>query len=370
MGLSRKYANTITQGPTPADVARAPGLPYPSGWSALAFSDELRPGTVLTRPLLGEDVVLYRLRTGGVRAVRPYCPHLGAHLGLAGLDGDDLVCPFHSFAFGPDGSCVRTGYGTPPPKAPLDAIPVHEVNGAVFVWRHHDGREPDWRIPAWRAIAGLPTRHVTWEMAGNVQEVIENSVDIGHFATLHGWVRAELGAPIAYEETNFHVSMRVRESAPLIGEFDVEVEVDGYGLACLQAEIHTPRFGLRMYTQVMPTAIAPNRMQLRQANRVTVTEPSWSTPGLARTVTRAVTRALEWPLFRSSCAFTAADFPIWHHKRYQQPPRLGLGDGPIGAFRHWARKFYPAEGVESRSAAHADRSLERAAPERVNSPGG
>ncbi|NEE61010.1 (2Fe-2S)-binding protein, partial [Streptomyces sp. SID8455] len=94
-------------------------------------------------------------------------------------EGDDLVCPFHSFAFGPDGTCVRTGYGTPPPRSSLTRLPVHEVNGAVFVWRHHDGREPDWVVPRWHEIGSRPARTAAWEMAGNVQEVIENSVDLG-----------------------------------------------------------------------------------------------------------------------------------------------------------------------------------------------
>jgi 3-ketosteroid 9alpha-monooxygenase subunit A len=267
VGESREYGRVISEGPTPADAAGAPALPYPSGWAALAFSDELRPGTVLTRPLAGQDVVLYRLGSGAIRAIRPYCPHLGAHLGLAKVDGEELVCPFHFFAFGPDGTCVRTGYDTAPPRSPLSQLPVLEVNGAVFVWRHHDGREPDWFIPDWHVIGHRPARSAAWELAGNVQEVIENSVDLGHFATLHGWDRAEIGGPVVYDDATFHVSMRAHESAPLLGNFVVEVEVDGYGLGCLHADVYTPRLGLRMCTMVMPTAIAPNRMQYREPDR-------------------------------------------------------------------------------------------------------
>lgn len=341
MGLSRQYARFLSQGPTAADAAGAPGLPYPSGWSALAFSDELRPGAVLTRPLAGRDVVLYRLRSGALRAIDPYCPHLGAHLGLAKVEGDDLVCPFHFFAFGPDGACVRTGYGTPPPKARLEPLPVREANGAVFVWRHHDGRSPDWFVPDWHTIGHRPARHAAWELAGHAQEVIENSVDLGHFATLHGWARAEMGAPVTYDKTTFHVSMKAHESAPVVGEFVVDVEVDGYGLACLHADMYASRLGLRMCTMVMPTAIAPNRMQFRQLNRIAFREPSRLPAPLARAVSRTAARLLEGPVFRSSSAFTAADFPIWNHKRYQQPPRLAQGDGPIGPFRRWARQFYP-----------------------------
>ncbi|MEU7332835.1 Rieske 2Fe-2S domain-containing protein [Streptomyces parvus] len=341
MGVARRYGQAIGEGPTPADAAGAPALPFPSGWSALAFSHELRPRTVLTRPLAGRDVVLYRTSAGALRAVHPYCPHLGAHLGLAKIEGENLTCPFHFFSFGPDGACVRTGYGTPPPRTQLTRLPVQEVNGGVFVWRHHDGRAPDWSVPQWHEIGHRPARTAAWELAGNVQEVIENSVDLGHFATLHGWARAEIEGPVTYGDATFHVAMRAHESAPLIGDFTVDVKVDGYGLGCLHADVHTSRFGLRMCTMVMPTAIGPNRMQFRQLNRIAFDEPGPLPAGLARIVSRTAARLLDRPVFRSSCEFTAADFPIRHHKQYQQPPRLASGDGPIGPFRRWARRFYP-----------------------------
>ncbi|WP_408907526.1 hypothetical protein [Streptomyces albidoflavus] len=34
---------------------------------------------------------------------------------------------------------------------------------------------------------------------------------------------------------------------------------------------------------------------------------------------------------------------MWHHKQYVQPPRLAHGDGPIGPFRRWARRYYPPQ---------------------------
>ncbi|WP_411095338.1 Rieske 2Fe-2S domain-containing protein [Streptomyces sp. 021-3] len=351
MGLSRKYGTAITEGPTPADVAGQAALPYPDGWAAVAFSEELTREKVLTRPLAGEDVVLYRLGTGALRAVKPYCPHLGAHLGLGKVDGEDLVCPFHLFAFGPDGACVRTGYETAPPRSPLGQYPVCEVNGAVFVWRHHDGRAPDWTVPEWHVVGHRPARSGVWEMAGHAQEVIENSVDLGHFATLHGWRRAETGGPVRYDGAEFRLSMRAHESAPVLGEFTVDVHVEGYGLAALHVDVHTPRVGLRMCTTVLPTAIGPNRMQLRQLNRLTFDEPTRLPDPLARAVSRAATRVLDRAVFKASCAFTAADFPVWHHKQYVQPPRLAHGDGPIGPFRRWARRFYPPQPVTAPASA-------------------
>ncbi|WP_331737272.1 Rieske 2Fe-2S domain-containing protein [Streptomyces sp. NBC_00019] len=75
-------------------------LPYPNGWFAVAFSTEVRPGQVITSRLMGKDVVIFRTRSGTLTVVDPHCPHLGAHLGRGGrMDGENLVCPFHAFAF-------------------------------------------------------------------------------------------------------------------------------------------------------------------------------------------------------------------------------------------------------------------------------
>ena len=45
-------------------VASVSELPYPNGWFAVAFSKELKPGAVLRRRLMGEEVVVYRTRGG------------------------------------------------------------------------------------------------------------------------------------------------------------------------------------------------------------------------------------------------------------------------------------------------------------------
>lgn len=341
MTFSPRDTRRVSQGPTSADVALEPVLPYPDGWFAVAFSGELPSGGVLTRPLQGEDVVLYGVRDGGVRAVRPYCPHLGTHLGLGTVVGGELVCPFHGFAFGPDGACVRTPYGGPPPKARLSTLPVREVNGVIFVWRHHDDAPPSWEIPPWHSLGHLPPRCGSWELAGHAQEVMENSVDVQHFSTLHGSLRTELGSPVSFGKETFHVSMRALERLPPFGECAIEIEVDGYGISCLHADMYTPRLGIRMCTMVMATMIAPNRFQMRQSGRLLISEPPRLPKPLARLASRSLSRLLAGPMFRWSCDFTATDFPIWDTKKYLPVPRLAQGDGPIGPFRHWARQFYP-----------------------------
>ncbi|MFE0062283.1 hypothetical protein [Streptomyces sp. NPDC059003] len=103
------------------------------------------------------------------------------------------MCPFHGFAFGPDGACTRTGYGTRPPKASLPLLPVAEESGLILlVWHHHAGEPPDWEPRAEHPGEFVPLARDTTECAGHPQEVLENTVDFGHLTALH-WPRVSHG---------------------------------------------------------------------------------------------------------------------------------------------------------------------------------
>ena len=55
----------------PADRLHPPTRPDPNGWFCVAFSDEVRPGAITTRPIMGGEVVVYRTPRGLLRAVPP-----------------------------------------------------------------------------------------------------------------------------------------------------------------------------------------------------------------------------------------------------------------------------------------------------------
>src|SRR5437868_6854294 len=134
----RRHDNHPREADAAAPVAREHALGYPSGWFALALTRELAPGAVLRRRLVGEDVVVYHTRKGTAYAVRPHCPHLGAHLGYgATVAGEDLACPFHQFAYAPDGSCTGAPDGAVI-RGRLHHHAVAERDGFVFVWHGGD----------------------------------------------------------------------------------------------------------------------------------------------------------------------------------------------------------------------------------------
>src|SRR5689334_7336146 len=110
--------------------ARFPFPSYPHGWFAVAFSDDLPPGAVKTVHYFGRDVVLFRTESGVLSAVDKTCPHLGAHLGGGRVEGECLRCPFHAWAFGPDGRVTDVPYAPKiPPKARAKTWPSDERAG-------------------------------------------------------------------------------------------------------------------------------------------------------------------------------------------------------------------------------------------------
>ena len=42
---------------------------FPTGWFVVCFSDELRPGRILERKFMGQDLVVYRTASGKARKV-------------------------------------------------------------------------------------------------------------------------------------------------------------------------------------------------------------------------------------------------------------------------------------------------------------
>jgi len=330
-------------------AAQQPRRPYPDGWFAVAFAEELKPGRVLRRRFMGEDLVVYRTRSGVVRVVEPYCPHLGAHLGYGGrIEGEDIVCPFHHFAFDASGKCVRTGYGTRPPVARLVQREVREVNGAIIVWHHAGGAAPSWEIPA-HSTDGFPSPFRQCStLVDHPQEVVENAVDIGHIGPLHGYRNARVRRPFEGHGPSFTVAAAGQRELPLAGPVEVVFDIVVHGLGHIWVNAAIPRLRAAAVFQAMPTPLDPLHVEIRFSVAVRAgVDPAGSRARLL--LSRLLTVGLG-PVFRRD---QMQDYPVWEHKVYVEQPRLALGDGPIPAYRRWAQQFYSQSATANGCAAAA-----------------
>ncbi|MFE6778396.1 Rieske 2Fe-2S domain-containing protein [Streptomyces sp. NPDC057702] len=334
-------AGPPSAGPPRADPARPgawrPPPPYPDGWFPVATRAEVGPGRVVTRRLLGEDVVVYRTRGGRLRAVRPFCPHLGAHLGHGGrVEGEDLVCPFHHFAFGPGGECVRTGYGTPPPRARLTSLECREAVGLIFVWRHARSEPPSWETTAPPRGDFGPSRHAVRTLVAHPQDFMENVVDIGHFTPVHRLAASVVAEP-RFEGPRMETTYRLgrtngKRNALFASAPPTRALVQG--LSTFSTETTVPWLGMDVRAWFCVAPVDPVRIALWLS--VAVRFPRLRPRGAARALAALTPGPLAW----LSTFETDRDVPIWAHSSYLEQPRLAQGDGPITRYRRWARQFY------------------------------
>jgi 3-ketosteroid 9alpha-monooxygenase subunit A len=325
---------------------RFPFASFPRGWYVVAFSPDLAPGEVKTVRHFGRDIVLFRGESGVASALDKTCPHLGAHLGGGTVEGDCLRCPFHAWAFDKHGTCVDVPYAPKiPPRARVDTWHVREHNGAIFVWFDPDGAAPSWSPPVLEEEGWTANRTIRWEIASHPQEVAENTVDCSHLAPVHH-VSSTKVQSVEQRAEYMRVVLELVASGYAIGMpeeiNDVELDVTLHGLGIIVSQTHVITAGLRTRQRIHPTPIDEERIAIYAlANTKHMPDPGY-------------TREIDDIFWEAFVLDFARDFPIWEKKAYLERPLLAGGDGPIGAYRKWARQFYAApRSTEAAAEPHA-----------------
>jgi nitrite reductase/ring-hydroxylating ferredoxin subunit len=315
-------------------MPKYPSLPNPDGWFAVCFTHELQPGAVVARKLFDRDVVLYRTASGQPVILDAHCPHMGAHLGYGGrVEGEALRCPFHGFRFAVDGRCVSTPYATKiPPKCKVAGWPVRERNGVVLVWHHHCGHPPSFEIPDYELDGWLPLRTRTWTISSHPQETSENSVDLAHFSTVHGYSGMEIVDPLEIDGSVLRISYKMNRDLTSVGMPGQTVEsifrVRVHGLGYSVVEVSTPTFGTDFRTYVLCTPIDEDTVILRGGG----TMQSLPDPTMHAMINEL--------FFKGFVHDVEQDFHIWENKAYLDRPVLSAVDGPIGQYRKYCHQFY------------------------------
>ncbi len=76
----------------------------------------------------GEQVAVFRLSSGALRAVSAICPHAGGPLADGQIDDQVVICPLHMNVFELDTGCSRSG------QPDLTSYPVEEdADGYIVV---------------------------------------------------------------------------------------------------------------------------------------------------------------------------------------------------------------------------------------------
>lgn len=312
-------------------------LGIPNGWFAVAWSKDLVDGEVKRTRYFGEELVLFRTRSGEVKALDAYCPHLGAHLGEGGrVMGENIRCPFHGWTYDGSGRCVAIPYydGTPPAAAKLRAWPVVELNRMIFLWHHAEGLPPSWEVPVIAEIgdpAWTEPRLFDLEVPVHMQDMAENNCDPVHFHYVHGNALTPKQKVSYGEDGRFMRVWGDHESQTAMGTFRVTLERDSWGLGLSTVRMKgIPDAGLVMFSSTSP---------LDEKN----TYSRW-----LFTVTRNLVDVAGEDFIKNLQTGVTEDFRIWRNKIHRANPVLCPADTFLAEFRKWVRQFYsPRQQAEA-----------------------
>ncbi len=99
-----------------------------SEWVRLcAASEAPKPGEVTEAEVRGVEVCLANVE-GRLCALNNICPHRGGPLGQGWIDGEAVVCPWHSWAFD-----TRSGRALPPDCGQVEVIPIRIEGEDVLI---------------------------------------------------------------------------------------------------------------------------------------------------------------------------------------------------------------------------------------------
>lgn len=118
-------------------------------WIPIGPSAQLIDNPVRKVRFLGEDLVLYRDRSGTIGLIGDRCLHRRVDMQYGIPDQHGLRCPYHGWLFGETGACLERPLEAAPQRPihkKLSGYPVRELGGMLFTYM---GPPPVPALPRW-----------------------------------------------------------------------------------------------------------------------------------------------------------------------------------------------------------------------------
>jgi 5,5'-dehydrodivanillate O-demethylase len=167
-------------------------------WWPVAGEAELAKKATKRVRLLGEDLTLYRDRSGGLGLIGARCSHRSAGLVFGIPEQDGLRCAYHGWKFNARGECVEQPFeqtmhpeGRFRETCGIAGYPVEALGGLVWAYL---GPAPAPLVPRWDVlVADHVVRQIGQAVVPcNWLQCMENSADPVHTEWLHGHLSAHV----------------------------------------------------------------------------------------------------------------------------------------------------------------------------------
>jgi len=170
-------------------------------WHVVAAASELSDEKPKKRlRVLGEDLVLYRDRSGTYGLVGEHCSHRGVSLYYGFVEEDGIRCAYHGWKYDACGKCLEQPFESPEvgykEKIQHPAYPVVKLAGLLFAYLGPPEKKP--LLPKWDLLMrqdGVKKVDICEVLRCNWLQAMENSVDPYHTYYLHSHTLKLKGDP-------------------------------------------------------------------------------------------------------------------------------------------------------------------------------
>ncbi|WP_026961606.1 Rieske 2Fe-2S domain-containing protein [Alicyclobacillus herbarius] len=158
-------------------------------WMPIAAASELQNQWTKKIRLLGEDLVLYRDRSGKLGLIGERCAHRGVSMTCGIPEENGLRCPYHGWLYNHEGKCLEQPNepetSTFKDKVKMPAYKVQELGGLIFAYL---GPDPAPLLPRYDLFVRKNViRTIGYAVIPcNWLQIMENSLDPTHLEWLHG----------------------------------------------------------------------------------------------------------------------------------------------------------------------------------------
>lgn len=334
-------------------IARFPFTPFPDGVYAVAFSHDLSPEKVIPVTFMGEELALFRTKTGDIGAIGAYCPHLGANLTCDGVvKNDALQCPFHGLRFKTDGCSNAKSSRRDSGGYKTKSWNAFEKYGLIFLAHNPAGSPLNIDLPEWDMSAWSKPILYSFKVKSHPQEILENSVDQLHFFHVHKYRRAKSTSQVRINGAELIVDYELQRSTGLFGFLEreplaIKLNIHTFGLGASIASIFIKKYSLTARQVVFPTPIDGESINIRTLTSVKLIESAKPLPEFAvpRVVRKVAANALCQLSARGFLKDFLPDITVWENKRYVAEPKRLPSDGDFELYRQWASQFYRGEAA-------------------------
>ena len=159
-------------------------------WMPVAAAVQLEENPVKKVRILGEDLVVYRDRSGNLGLIDEPCPHRRVSLEYGIPEAEGLRCPYHGWLFNHHGQCTEQPAepwnSTFKDRVKTKAYPVQQMGG--LLWAYMGEGEPPlpprYDLFVWdNVVRQIGETHLPC----NYLQCMENGLDQAHAEWLHGY---------------------------------------------------------------------------------------------------------------------------------------------------------------------------------------